>query len=102
MAELWFADEELDDIIANFKESDTNGDGKVTREELKNDMKKNKVPDDQIDSFLEQVDAPACQHFFLNLNMIWFSQMFKSCDGDNDGTISMKEVLAFFEVQKLE
>jgi Ca2+-binding EF-hand superfamily protein len=56
-AEIWLADEELDDIIENFKASDTNGDGKVTREELKNDMKKNKVPEDQIDSLLEQVDV---------------------------------------------
>eukprot|EP00291_Cryptomonas_curvata_P000918 CAMPEP_0172189802 /NCGR_PEP_ID=MMETSP1050-20130122/22738_1 /TAXON_ID=233186 /ORGANISM="Cryptomonas curvata, Strain CCAP979/52" /LENGTH=79 /DNA_ID=CAMNT_0012864561 /DNA_START=9 /DNA_END=248 /DNA_ORIENTATION=+ len=74
--------EELDDIIENFKASDANGDGKVTKEELKNDMKKNKVPEDQIDALLEQ--------------------MFKTCDGDSDGTISLKEVLAFFEVQKLE
>jgi Ca2+-binding EF-hand superfamily protein len=104
-ADFCCTEDELEDIIQNFKESDADGDGKVTKEELKNDMKKNKVPEDQIDSLLEQVDTAI--HFIfnclLNIDVAWIrSQMFKSCDGDSDGTISLKEVLAFFEVQRLE
>ncbi len=67
LPEKLFAGEELENIIANFKESDSDGDGKVTREELKKDMKENKVPEDQIDSLVEEVGTAFIVRVFKRL-----------------------------------